>query len=364
MELYTTIIFLLIPILILYLKRNLKIREVIKLLWPRKQKSREIVSLRMYPIKSCRGLEVTQTILKSHGLDLDRRWMLIDTSTNEFLTIRQNPNMTRITTALSPDGEDLIVNIPKTKTNDQIQSNDNENQNESHTIRIPSHPTNAWLAEHTSITPVRIWKTDTDGYMYSESINAPFSSFLGQNVALVYKGPTPRVLRGNGDPRLLGRVQTTGFPDVHPILIASETSLGELNARLGRVGIDAITVERFRPNIVVRGGSAWSEDSWKVVRITAPNASGSADSGTVKLDLDVVARCARCQVPNVDPATAVKHKKQPWDMLVSYRRVDEGVRFKPCFGMLSAPRDEGVIAVGMRLEVLEETNEHRYVAGF
>jgi len=312
----------------------------------------------MYPIKSCRGLEVTQTILKGHGLDLDRRWMLIDASTNTFLTIRQIPNMTRITTALSPDGDELIVNIPKPSENP-------ENKNDFNTIRIPSHPSQTWLAENTSISAVRIWDTDTDGYMYSESINAPFSAFLGLNVALVYKGPTPRVLKGNGDPRLLGRVQTTGFPDVHPVLIASETSLSELNGRLGRVGVDPITVERFRPNIVVQGGKAWSEDSWKVVRITANGSgSGSTGVGSVKLDLDVVARCARCQVPNVDPGSAVKHKRQPWDMLVSYRRVDEGIRFKPCFGMLSAPRDEGVIGVGMRLEVLEETNEHRYVTGF
>jgi uncharacterized protein YcbX len=354
------ILFLLTPIILIFYLTP-KYNKSFKLLWPRKSKSSEIISLRMYPIKSCRGLEVSQTILKGHGLDLDRRWMLIDASTNTFLTIRQIPNMTRITTALSPDGEGLIVNIPKTTGEDQ--SDEDENENEFHTIRIPSHPSPTWLAENTSICPVHIWDTDTDGYMYSESINAPFSSFLGRNVALVYKGPTPRVLKGNGDPRLLGRVQTTGFPDVHPVLIASEASLSELNARLERVGVDPITVERFRPNIVIRGGAAWSEDSWKVVRITA-NGSGSGDVGRVKLDLDVVARCARCQVPNVDPGTAVKHKRQPWDMLVSYRRVDEGIKFKPCFGMLSAPRDEGVIEVGMRLEVLEETDEHRYVAGF
>lgn len=52
------------------------------------------------------------------------------------------------------------------------------------------------------------------------------------------------------------------------------------------------------------------------------------------LDLDVVARCARCQVPNVDPETADKDEHEPWDTLVSYRRIDEGMKWKPCFGML------------------------------
>lgn len=310
-------------------------------LW-RPRQSSEIISLRMYPIKSCRGFEVQKTILKEHGLDLDRRWMLVDAKTNEFLTIRQIPDMTRIGTSLSADNLDLLVTIPD-RDSDQVT-----------TVRVPCHPSTDWLKNNTTIAPVKIWDNDTDGWVYDEAINAPFSTFLGRPVALVYKGPTPRVLKGNGAPTLLGRVQTTGFPDVFPILIASEASLSELNSRLNRKGVDPITVERFRPNIVIKGQTPWSEDSWKTVRI----------SGERPLDLDIVARCARCQVPNVDPDSAVKHKKQPWDTLVSYRRVDEGIKWKPCFGMLSAPRGEGVVEVGMRLEVLEETSEHRYITGF
>jgi uncharacterized protein YcbX len=322
-------------------------------LWRQPKQSSEIVSLRMYPIKSCRGLEVQSTVLKEHGLDLDRRWMLVDAATNEFLTIRQIPDMTRIGTALSADGNDLLVNIPKPGMEAQF-----------HTIRIPSRPDPEWLAANTKTGPVKIWHTDTDGYLYSEEINAPFSAFLGRDVALVYKGPTPRVLRGNGAPNLLGRVQSTGFPDVHPVLIASESSLDELNGRLKRAGADPITIERFRPNIIIRGGAPWSEDSWKTVRITGQKAGSGKAVGVTSIDLDVVARCGRCQVPNVDPDTGDKHKKQPWDTLVSYRRVDEGIQFKPCFGMLSAPRSEGAVEVGMKLEVWEETTKHRYIPGF
>ncbi|KAJ5783633.1 uncharacterized protein N7518_009310 [Penicillium psychrosexuale] len=344
--------------------------KLLRLWRQRPKQSSEIVSLRMYPIKSCRGLEVQSTVLKQHGLDLDRRWMLIDASSNTFLTIRQIPDMTRIRTAISADGDELVVSIPKLEINKPSQDQDQDHH--FHTIRIPSHPSPQWLAANTNTGPVHIWDTETDGYRYSEEINAPFSAFLRRDVALVYKGPAPRVLKGNGAPRYLGRVQTTGFADVHPVLIASKASLAELNVRLGRVGVDPITVERFRPNIVVRGGAPWSEDSWKLVRITGRNADGafvgSAGGGEAviqpPLDLDIVARCARCQVPNVDPDTALKNKKEPWDTLVSYRRVDEGIKYKPCFGMLSAPRNEGAIAVGMRLEVLEETTEHRYITGF
>lgn len=337
-------------------------------LWHWRRQSSEIVSLRMYPIKSCRGFEVQSTILKEHGLDLDRRWMLVDASTHEFLTIRQIPDMTRIGTGLSVDGSELLITIPNpSKTNLSTDQKPAVT-----TVRIPSHPSPEWLETNTVVAPVKIWDNETDGYVYNDATNAPFSEFMGRAVSLVYKGPTPRVLKGNGAPKLLGRVQSTGFPDVFPILIASEASLAELNARLRRIDVDPITVERFRPNIIVRGETPWVEDSWKTVRIrsstkqTVPGTSGTLKKSVTNppLDLDIVARCARCQVPNVDPDTALKHKKQPWDTLVSYRRVDEGIKYKPCFGMLAAPRSEGLVEVGMKLEVLEETNQHRYITGF
>ncbi len=37
----------------------------------------QVVSLRVYPIKSCRGFEVDHTRLKKSGLLLDRNWMFV-----------------------------------------------------------------------------------------------------------------------------------------------------------------------------------------------------------------------------------------------------------------------------------------------
>ncbi|OOF99132.1 hypothetical protein ASPCADRAFT_394430 [Aspergillus carbonarius ITEM 5010] len=305
---------------------------------------RTIISLRIYPIKSCRGLTLPKTTLNKHGLALDRRWMFVDATTHEFITIRQNPTMTLITTALDSTLTTLTLSVPSFSDK---------------SISIPAAPSPAWLAENTTLATVKIWDNVTDGYVYGPEVNALFSEFLNRDVALVYKGPTPRVLKGNGDPRVLGREQHTFFPDVHPVLIASEASMNELNERLEGKGQEKITVERFRPNIVIKGVVPWEEDSWKVVRIL-PDGEGRGKG----LELDVVARCARCQVPNVDPDTAVKNPKQPWDTLMAYRRVDEGMKYKPCFGMLSAPRNEGVVEVGMRFEVVEETDGHRYITGF
>ncbi|EON67571.1 hypothetical protein W97_06939 [Coniosporium apollinis CBS 100218] len=309
----------------------------------------EILSLRIYPIKSCRGFSVPSARLLKTGLDLDRNWMFIDASKRKFLTIRQLSKMTLIDTALSPDDE-LIVSIrtePKAR------------------ISIPAHPSRDWLEANTTLRSADIWGTETDAWEYAPSLTAPFSEFFHKDVRLVYKGPTPRVLKGNGAPEHLGRTEATKFADLAPVQVSSMASMEELNGRLKAAGEDEISIERFRPNIVVRGSVPWAEDSWKTLRI------GSGDSGPEAekpgkeggLVLDVAARCARCQVPNVDPDTAVKHKRQPWDMLMKYRVVDEGITYKPCFGMLCVPREEGTIEVGMSLEVTELTEDHKYIKG-
>ncbi|PQE32827.1 MOSC domain protein [Rutstroemia sp. NJR-2017a WRK4] len=329
--------------------------------------STEITGLYIYPIKSCRGISVQSTLLTTHGLDLDRRWMFVSGADNKFITIRENSSMTLIdtsftTSAESPsDIESLVISI----------------RNADKSVSVPARPTEEWLKDNTTLAQVKIWDYETDGYIYGDEVNGIFSEFFQKDVKLVYKGPTPRIMRGNASAHILGREESTNFPDVMSILIANEASLRELNGRLQKKGHDPITIERFRANIIVRGKNeeddadrapeAWSEDRWKVVNIVnTPEPTGLLSSvwGSGGLSIDVQARCARCQVPNVDPDTAEKDKREPWDTLVSYRRVDEGIKFKPCFGMLSVPRTDGPIAVGMKLEVVETTDNHNYKKGF
>lgn len=260
--------------------------------------------------------------------------------------------MTLINTAIDETAGDLVITV---------------RNNADKQVRVPLFPSKGWLGEHTDIIDVDVWEYITDAYEYKDpKIKSIFSEFFGDNVSLVMKGPTPRIVRGNGDPEHLGRTESVNFPDVLPILIGTESSLNELNSRLEQGGHKAITIERFRPNIVIKGGEAWSEDEWKTVRINGDSSYLTTITGGNRhaIDLDVVARCARCQVPNVDPETAEKNPKQPWDLLVSYRRIDEGIKWKPCFGMLSCPRNEGHIEVGMRFEVTAVTQAHRYLKGF
>lgn len=313
----------------------------------------EITSLRIYPIKSCRGIEVDSTRLKKAGLTLDRNWMFIDMSTKKFLTIRSDPRMTLIDTSISEgEGEHkgqqmLDISIHNTEGR----------------VSIPAFPSQSWLSTNTTLETVNIWDKDTDGYLYGDEINSIFCKFFDKDVSLVYKGPTYRMVAINGTKELYGKDTPHHFADVMSLQIASEASIKDLNKRLGHQphSPDALTIERFRPNIIIRGRDdhPWEEDTWKRVRIST---SIPSEEALYRLDLDVVARCARCQVPNVNPDTAEKHAKQPWDTLMNFRRVDDGgvAKYKPCFGMMCIAKNEGKVAVGGRLEVLETTDKHLY----
>lgn len=305
--------------------------------------SSKILDIRVYPIKSCRGFSVTSTRLLKTGLDLDRQFMFVTAADSKFITIRQISQMTLINTALSDDGSKLIVSIANPKVH----------------IEVPSHPTKEWLDKNTTETSVEIWGSWVAARAFPESLSKPISDFLGSPVLLVYKGPwtAPREL----PPKLLGREQSVGFADMMPALVGSLASFGELRSRLRTNGIhENWTIERFRPNIIVQGNTPWEEDTWKTLRISSDQEDVQKGKAPKSIVLDVPVRCLRCQVPNVDPDTAEKHKSQPWDTLMSYRRIDKGLRFKPAFGMLTCPREEGEIKVGMELEVLEHTNDHDF----
>lgn len=295
-----------------------------------------VKELRIYPIKSCRGIVVPSARLLLTGLDLDRNWMFVDAVTMKMCTIRQLSILTLIDTALTPD-DTLTVSV---------------HGKPGIGFTIAAHPDQEWLESNCTLSSVNIWDQDHDGYIYPTALTEALSAFLSKDVRLVYKGGRPRGLPPQASPERLGRVGSTKFADFMPILVANQRSIEELNTRLTAISANPITIEHFRPNIIVDGSEPWYEDVWKTIRV-----GGRGPGNAV---LDIVVRCARCQVPNVDPETGVKDKKQPWDTLMKYRRIDEGITFKPCFGMLCVPRVEGFVETGTLFEVLEVTEEHNW----
>ncbi|CAA9962700.1 MOSC domain containing protein [Pyrenophora teres f. maculata] len=311
----------------------------------------EITALYIHPIKSCHGISVQSAKLMPTGLDLDRQWMWVSYPDYEFLTIRQISKMTLIRPTYDEKTDTLTVTVPAPNSIDEKLQ-----------FSIPAHPSKDWLDENTENHSAKIWSTTTGTRVYSAKMTAPFNDFFGKEVRLVYKPPVsddPRPLVSNGAPNVLGRDASTCFPDLMPILVGNQSSIDELNTRLKAAEDLTIDVRRFRPNILVKGdaNAPWDEDRWKTIDITPK-------PGDEPIVLDITQRCARCQVPNVHPDSAEKHKTQPWDALMKYRRIDEGITYKPCYGMLAVPKTIGQVSVGMKFEVTEVTDKHRYIAGF
>lgn len=176
----------------------------------------EVSELRIYPIKSCRGIKVDSTYLTRQGLDLDRCWMFADAAggekkngtRNQFITIREISILTLIDTAIvkSDDGQDML----------QISIKNTDKK-----VEVPARPTRDWLEENATLQPCKIWSSDTDGWVYKDEINSIFREHLsegGREAVLVYKGPTARVAAGNADKQHLGRESTVNFPDVMPLV--------------------------------------------------------------------------------------------------------------------------------------------------
>jgi uncharacterized protein YcbX len=145
-----------------------------------------------------------------------------------------------------------------------------------------------------------------------------FSDFLGRKARLVRFDPAQKRLSSK---RWTGDIDAeNAFADGFPILVTSTASLADLNQRLVARGAAPVTMEHFRPNVVLDGLEAFDEDNLDLVTL-------QADGGPVVLKL--VKPCARCSIPNVDLLTAdVGH--EPGDTLAGYRadaRVNGGITF-------------------------------------
>lgn len=242
-----------------------------------------IARLFVYPVKSCAGIELREALLTETGLDLDRAWMVVDAS-GGFVSQRELPRMALIR--------------PQLKLHEVI-------------LRAPG-----MLALHLSIDTVeepvrvRIWDDEVPAFDMGAVAAQWFSDFLGQQLRLVRFDP---------EHRRLSNLQWTGgaealnqFSDGYPVLLAGTGSLDQLNGKLAAKGHAAVGIERFRPNIVLSGLEAHDEDRLDLLRI-------ATDDGEVQLR--PVKPCARCPIPNIDPATAQVDTVVS-DTLQGYRRND------------------------------------------
>ena len=251
-----------------------------------------IARLFVYPVKSCAGIEVQQALLTETGLDLDRAWMVVD-SQGMFLTQRSLPRMALIRPQLKSD--ELVLRAP------------------------------GMLALHVAIDAVEapatvtVWCDTVPAWDMGPVAAQWFSDFLGQPCRLVRFDPEHRRLSSL---EWTGGVEVPNqFADGFPLLVTSEASLQDLNVRLAAEGHATVGMERFRPNVVLAGVDAHDEDRVDMIHVEG--------DGTTDVHLQPVKPCARCPIPDIDPATAESHPSVG-DTLRTYRqdkRLDGAITF-------------------------------------
>jgi uncharacterized protein YcbX len=274
-----------------------------------------VSSLHVYPVKGCRAVDLDRAVVGPYGLVGDREWQVIDED-GRFLTQRRHPQLVRVAPALAECGirlraeghADLEVVRPRVADR-RAQTFSGEVQ-----VGDAGDAAAAWLQRVVGV-PCRLTAIAPG---YSRRLPEAFDVF-GQEVSL---------------------------SDAAPVLVASDSSHRFLVERAA----EPFGIDRFRPNVVVRGSAPWEEDTWHVFTV-----GGS----TMRAGLP----WPRCTVPQVDQRTGERHR-EPAVVLKEHRwcaeapELSDAVQALVCgnalFGVGCSAAPEGaVVAVGDRVDVLE-----------
>lgn len=264
-----------------------------------------IAALYVYPVKSCAGVQLQEAVMLETGLEFDRAWMVVDDK-GEALTQRELPRMALIQ--------------PQLKHYEMV-------------LRAPG-----MLAMHVKLdeveAPVRVqvWGDEVAAFDMGKVAAQWFSDYLGTHARLVRFDPDHK--RATYSESANNVQAFNQFSDAFPVLVLSEASLAHLNSKLVATGSPAVSMARFRPNIVLGPSTnAATQTPHEEDRVAVLHIS----TGQGQLLVKPVKPCVRCPIPNIDPVTALS-SPEVGDMLQSYR---------------SDPRVAGAVTFGMNAVVLQ-----------
>lgn len=360
-----------------------------------------ISQLKLYPIKSVRGVSVPKAKLTQGGLEHDRefalalrsdesgtydRWTLFEEANVSLALCSSFADAVRLTGILQlgrfivekmTDDELIVGVLPKFASADPAVPR---------TLSVSLAP----LPPPSAASPLVTFQIGTSNAATVRDIGDEASAFFaahlgdtvpaGQRVRLVRKlyggeGVAARELTGCGE-HIKGR--DLSLQNVLPLLLVNEASWEDLRSQMAEEdrgdgdGFGAqMTIDRTRGNVVLSGARAWEEDEYARVRITPTTSEHSADDQSssetrATTELDVVGRCMRCKILTVDPVTGERHATEPLKTMMKTRRIDQGAPYKAAFGMHAVPVPPfgATLRVGDKVDVLATTRKHFYIKGY
>jgi uncharacterized protein YcbX len=256
-----------------------------------------VSELYTYPIKSLGGIALNSASLTDRGFEHDRRWMLVDDN-NQFITQREVNAMALLKPEFTEQG--LLIRNSRVAGEELV---------------VPFAPT------VDCTTMVDVWSSRCRAQRVSDEADAWFSRQLNISCKLMYM---PHSTNRFVDGRYAHNKEITSFTDGYPLLLIGQASLDDLNSRL----TDSLPMNRFRPNVVFTGGTAFQEDTMKQFEING-------------ITFSCVKPCARCVMTTIDQQSGAK-AKEPLKTLSTYRMKNN----KILFGQNLLYNGLGKIAVG------------------
>ena len=259
-----------------------------------------VQGLRVYPIKGCRGVTVTQLQIGPMGPALDRQWMLVEPN-GRRVSQRRFPQLTQVDVRIE-DPRRIVIHRAGSRGKVRIHTS----------ARGPS-------------CEARMPGASVDAEDLGDDVANWFSDIVGRPVRLVRKGKRARYSPGG---EVHGGLTELRFADAYPLLITALESLAWLNTFL----VMPAFMDQFRPNIILTGGMPFDEDRLKRFQIGGVRLVGGG-------------LCHRCGVVNVDQLTGQKNPEVL--KLLCQVRMIEG---KPRFGLNVDHLSTGTIDVGQEVQ--------------
>jgi len=351
----------------------------------------------LYPIKSCGAMSVTAWPIGPTGLLFDREWALVDRQ-GQALRLNRIPQMRFIKPRVDLERQELVVSAPNMPDL---------------TLSLRLVPASEQLRD----VSVCGEACQGLGYQDADGVDAWFSKFLNRFCSLVRacsyaqkrelrrtataaaaaagaKGMEPEnKAEGKENAKERGGRKEISFTNEAQFLLVSSASVAHLNELISqqmdleyefcyegaRSNRCYVTLDNFRPNLVVEGGVAHQEDLWERVELLVDEEVADKDGGEGRtcskkgergIRLQVTGPCARCSMVNIDqrmsPATAGKdggkggpeeqglptadpaHLAPVLKTLASYRRENSNIYFGQflAFDDLVGGHNEGWLRVG------------------
>ena len=211
----------------------------------------KIVDLILYPLTGAKGFHLDKVSLKMSGFELDREWVVLEKDKEKYTPLRKNEELAMINTEIEDrDGERWLVLSHENKRNNLILNIDNFTKDSQ--VEFKNN------IEETIIC-----------YSENEGANKWISEVINKDVVLVrsLQRSESWTMKGELDYQMVDGDNRNAGHFKAALHLTSMKSLAELQTHIDLKDC-VVTVNNFRPNIVVEGVTPWEEDNMRKFSIS------------------------------------------------------------------------------------------------